>query len=520
MISQLKAGAVLSFIALVLNSVVSLLYTPVMLQTLGQAEYGLFVLATSTIGYIGILNFGLGNAVIRYIAKYKVMNDEDGESRLYGMFTIMYAILGLLAFVVGMIITFFGDSLFGGSLSPAELDKIQTLMFITVLNLTLSIGLGVFSFIILAHEKFIFQKFIVIIGAVSSPLISWPFLLNGYDSVAIITITTLVNMAVIACNIYFCLKVIKIKMSFKRMEIPLIKEVLFFSSFLFINLIVEKIYWSTDQIILGVYTGTVAVSIYALGASFSGYFAGFSQAICNVFLARVSGMVARKARDEELSDLFIKIGRIQFIVLSFALSGFVVFGYEFIDLWIGKEYEESYLIAILIAVPLIISLMQEMGNIILQAKNIQKFKTFVYLGVAIFNVLLSLLLVGRWGALGCAVATAVAFLVNLLIMNIYYWKKINLDVPKFWLEMLKMSFPFVATLTVGLYINDVLPMETWSLFFLKISIFSIIFLTLMWFAGMNKYEKQLTMSILNRFLPQSHNFRAASHKNGQQSHKF
>jgi O-antigen/teichoic acid export membrane protein len=513
MINQLKAGAILSFIALVLNSVVSLLYTPVMLKTLGQAEYGLFVLATSTIGYIGILNFGLGNAVIRYIAKYKVMNDKEGESSLYGMFTGMYAILGTLAFIVGMIITFSADNLFGGSLSPAELEKIQTLMFITVLNLTLTIGLGAFSFIILGHEKFVFQKFIVILGAVSSPLISWPFLLNGYDSVAIITITTLVNIVVIACNIYFCFKVIRIKISFKRIEMPLVKEVLLFSSFLFINLIVEKIYWSTDQIILGVFTGTVAVSIYALGASFSGYFAGFSQAICNVFLARVSAMVAKKAPDSELSDLFIKIGRIQFIVLSFALSGFVVFGYEFIDLWIGKDYEESYLIAILIAVPLIISLMQEMGNIILQAKNIQKFKTFVYLGVSIFNVLLSLVLVGRWGALGCAIATAVAFFVNLLIMNIYFWKKIHLDVPKFWFNIVKMSFPLILTLFGGLYVNNQLPNGSWSLFFIKISLFSILFVLLMWFTGMNAYEKNLTKSFLNRLRPQSHNFGAQSHKN-------
>jgi O-antigen/teichoic acid export membrane protein len=395
-------------------------------STLGQAEYGLFVLATSTISYIGILNFGLGNAVIRYISKFRAIGDQQGESSLYGMFCILYALLGLLALIAGMILTTFAGYFFAGSLQTEEVAKLKILMFISVINLAFTIGLGAFNFIINAHERFVFQKVMMIVGGIGSPLITWPFLLKGYDSITVITISTIVNIFITFLNLYFCIGVLRIKVTFMKIEMKLVKEVLFFSSFLFLNLIVDKIYWSTDQIILGVYSGTIAVSIYSLGASFSGYFSGFSYAICSVFLSRVSAMTARDATDKELSDLFIKIGRIQYILLSFALSGFVVFGYEFIDLWIGKEYEQSYTIALLIAIPLTISLMQEIGNIILQAKNIQKFKSVLYLAVAVFNVLLSLLFVRWWGAVGCAIATAAAFIIgNILIMNFYYWKKME-----------------------------------------------------------------------------------------------
>ena len=64
-IDQLKTGAILSYILLGLSSFISILYTPIMLRLLGQSEYGLFSLANSIIGYLGILDFGLSNAVVR-----------------------------------------------------------------------------------------------------------------------------------------------------------------------------------------------------------------------------------------------------------------------------------------------------------------------------------------------------------------------------------------------------------------------------------------------------------------------
>ncbi|WP_232284495.1 lipopolysaccharide biosynthesis protein [Bacillus timonensis] len=103
--SQLKAGAILSYVALFLNSGISILYTPIMLRMLGQSEYGLYSLAASLAGYIGVLNFGLGNAVIRYTAKYRSENDEEGCYQLFGMFTKMYGLLGMFALIIGTILT-------------------------------------------------------------------------------------------------------------------------------------------------------------------------------------------------------------------------------------------------------------------------------------------------------------------------------------------------------------------------------------------------------------------------------
>ncbi|MEK3885906.1 oligosaccharide flippase family protein [Bacillus sp. FSL K6-3431] len=497
--NQLKAGAVLSYAALFINSAISIIYTPIMLSLLGQSEYGLYSLASATSGFIGVLNFGLGNALIRYSAKYKALNDEQGCSKLYGLFFIIYGVLGGIALVAGIILTLNADLFFSNSLSIAELHTLKIIMRIMIVNISIGIGLGMFSVIILAHEKFVFQKTVVIISSIISPLLILPFLIMGYGVITMALIITLLNFITIIINIYFCIKKIKIKIIFKKLEKGLFKEIIIFSFYIFLNLIISQLYWSTDQVILGIYSGTIAVSIYTIGVSFTGYFSGFSSAISNVFLSKVSTMVTQEATDQELSELFIRIGRVQYIIISFALSGFVVFGQEFIYLWVGLEYSESYIIAVIILAPMLVSLIQSMGGVILQAKNMQKFKSVINIFVAIVNVIMSVIFVQWWGVIGCAIATAISFTIgNIVIINIYYWKKISINIPEFWVNILSLSTPLIISLLYGFTLNGEIIANYWTLLFIKIFVFSLVYIFIIWITGMNNYEKDLIIVPVKR----------------------
>lgn len=498
--NELKAGALLSYVGLFINSLISIIYTPIMLNFLGQSEYGLYSLSNSVIGYISILNFGLGNAVIRYTAKYKMLKDEESCSKIYGMFFIMYALLGFIAFGVGLILTLNVDDIFVGSLSISELNTLKVLMLIITINISLGIGMGLFGIIILAHEKFIYQKIIVIVSSIVSPLIIVPLLFMGYKSITLAVVTLMLNGITIILYMYYCFYVLRIEIKFHRVEKSLLKEIFIFSSYIFINLLIMKMYESTDQVILGIYSGTIAISIYSIGIAFTGYFSGFSSAISNVFLSKVTGMITNQVSDNELSDLFIRIGRIQYIVISLALSGFIVFGLEFITLWVGKEYQDSYIIAIIILVPMIVSLIQGLGGVILQAKNMQGFRTIVNAAVALLNVLLSVIFVQYWGPIGCAIASAIAFFIgNILVLNVYYWKKIKINIPKFWREITLMSLPLILSITIGTTFNKMILTDLWSIFMLKIIIFLTLYIALMWVTTMNKYEKLLVIKPLQYY---------------------
>ena len=63
--NQLKAGAALNYIVIILNIFVALFYTPYMLRMMGQNEYGLYAIVSSVIGYLTVLQLGIGNAIVR-----------------------------------------------------------------------------------------------------------------------------------------------------------------------------------------------------------------------------------------------------------------------------------------------------------------------------------------------------------------------------------------------------------------------------------------------------------------------
>ena len=74
-LNQLKTGSVLSYLQMFLNIVISLIYTPFMLNALGQSEYGLYSTVSSTIAMLAVLNLGFNSSYVRYYMKYKVNND-------------------------------------------------------------------------------------------------------------------------------------------------------------------------------------------------------------------------------------------------------------------------------------------------------------------------------------------------------------------------------------------------------------------------------------------------------------
>lgn len=499
--NELKSGAILSYLSLFLNTLIQILYTPIMLRLLGKSEYGLYTLANSVIGYLGVLDFGLGNTIVRYTAKYRALNDKEGEYNLNGMLIIVYSIIALLVIVAGSLIINNSDSIFSNSLSIKEQNTIKTLIMIMVFNMAISLPFGIFSSIVTAYEKFTFQKIIGILKSIINPFVMLPLLFMGYKSIGMTVATTVINILYISVNVYYCFKVLKIKIKFNNIELSLFKEIFGYSFFIFLNMIVDKIYWGTDQLILGVVSGTTMVSIYAIGSQLSTYYMTFSTAISGVFLPRVTQMITREASDNEISDLFIKIGRIQYFILAFIMCGFIIVGKDFISIWAGDGYESSYYIALVVMIPLTIPLIQNLGIAILQAKNMHQFRSNLYIVIALLNIIISIPLAKFLGGFGCAFVSGVCFFIgNGIIMNIYYYKKVNIDIPRFWNNIIKVTIPVVISLILSTLINSFISGSGFIHIIVKGILFSLIYIILVIKIGMNDYEKNLIMNPLKKIL--------------------
>lgn len=499
--NQLKAGAALNYVVIILNMLVGLLYTPYMLRMMGQSEYGLYSLVASVISYVTILDLGLGNAIVRYTAKFRAEGKTTEQYEMFGMFLVLYIVIGIVAFGAGLGLYFNVDSLFGTTMTLEELDKARIMILFLIFNLAVTFPMSIFSSIITAYERFVFPKVINIIRIILNTVIMICLLEMGYKAVAMVVLQTVFNLATLIINYFYCKYKLQIKIFFRNFQWGFLKEVAIYSFWIFLNVIMDRIYWSTGQFVLGAFVGTAAVAVFAVAIHLEHMYMQFSTAIGSVFLPKVTGMVARNNNQKEISDLFVRTGRIQYIVMAFILTGFIVFGRDFIILWAGEDYESAYAITLLFFVSLTIPLIQNLGITILQARNQMKFRSLLYIVIASVSLVFQIILAQEYGGVGCAIAiTGALFLGQGLIMNVYYHKKQNLDIWTFWKEIMKMSIVPIVLCVSSMYLMRNINLNNWLDLGVSIVVFAIVYLPAFFRFSMNQSERDLFVKPLRSLI--------------------
>ena len=499
--NEIKIGAVLSYVVIGLNMLIGIFYTPYLTRMLGQSEYGLYSLVASVISYLTVLDLGFGNAIIVYTSKYIAKKDKENENKLHGMFFVIYIILGIIAGIIGAVLVLNVEKLFGNSMSIEELAKAKTLMKILTFNLIITFPLSIFGSIITAYEKFIFNKVVNFIRILIMPLIMIPLLLMGYKSIALVILTTVLNIACLFINMWYCIKKLDVKLKFSGFDFKLLREIFAYSFFIFLNSIIDKVNWSLDNFILGTVSGTITVAVYAVAQQFNNMYLSFSTAISNVLLPKVAKMEATNSSDEEFTEIFIKTGRIQYIIMALIITGFILFGKYFITMLYGESYKEAYYMACILMIPVTIPLIQNVGLNIMQAKNKYKFRTIVFLFIAIANIMISIPLAKIYGGIGTSIGTAISLIIGQgIIMNIYYQNTIHINIKEFWKEILKMTIPVIICFFIGILVNKLIGNINVIIYALKILIYVAVYGILMWNLGMNLNEKDLFKRMMDTFL--------------------
>lgn len=493
--NQLKAGAMLSYLSMGIGFLISFVYTPFMIRLLGQSEYGLYSLVASVVAYLGLLNFGFDSAYMRFYIRYKVDEDQTGIAKLNGMFISIFSIIALIAVVAGSVLALNAEIVFGSKLNTHELEKAKILMFILVINLAISFPGIVFSSHITANERFVFHRLLQIVKTLVNPFITLPLLLLGFGSIGMVAAMTGISLSIEMAHIYYCKKRLHMQFSFGVFDKKLLREVTTFSSFIFINMVVDQVNWNVDKYLLGRFHGTAMVAIYGLAAQINTQYMSISAAISSVFIPRIHALISQKESKAALTVLFTRIGRIQFVILSYIGLCFIFFGRPFFFLWAGENYIDSYPILLFLVLPAIIPLTQNIGIEIQRALNIHQFRSWLYLGIAVLNIVISIPLARAYGGVGAAVGTALSMIIgNGLLMNWYNHRKVGLDMVHFWRQILLFTPALVVPIIIGIIANFLL--DTYSIVgFITAGIFfTCAFLLSMWLIGLNKNEKHMIAS--------------------------
>jgi len=497
--NQRKAGIVLSYVSMFFSIAIGLIYVPMLLHFLGKSQYGLYQLMGSLIAYMAVMDFGLGNTITRYYSRYLALDDEENQSNVLAISSIIYGLITVVVVIIGIIIYFKLGDMFKNSLTVDELVKAKQIYIIQLVNIAITIPSNIFTSVINSHEKFIFVRGLSILQTVLQPFVVIAVMLYKADVIGLVIVISVFNIGTILIKIYYAMYKIKVKIKLYSWNKILVKEMTVFSFFIFLNMVIDQIYWKTDQLILGIVAGTSVVAVYSIAAQLDQYYINFSSSVNSVFLPRIAAISAKTDDMTEINGMFNKVGRIQYAVMAMMLSGFILYGKSFIVFWAGPDFKDAYYMALIVMVPLIVPLIQSMGIVIIQAKNKHAFRSKMYFGIALLNIALSILLAKRYGGIGCAIGTSIGLIIgNWFVINIYYHKVIGIDILDFAKEILAMSLPIVIVMGIGIITNYFIPSSNILILGMKILVYICVYSVLMWYMGLNTYEKNIFSSIFNK----------------------
>lgn len=505
--NQLKLGILLSYVNMGIGNLIPIFYTPIMLALLGQNEYGLYKLSSSVTSYLSLISMGLGAAITRYLIKAREQEGQEAEERMLGLFVTIFNVIAVAAMVIGSVLTLNLHLWYANSLSPDELGRMKILVFLMVCNMALGFTQAPYQSLVTSHEKYLFYQCMNIMLTTITPILNLVALYMGAASVGMAVVSLAITVIVrIAYQVYIH-GAMKMKPRFRNLPVHALKEVLKFSFWIFVANVVSQLYNATDTIMIGMIPAlaTTGVAVYNVGGTFSHIMSQLTAGLSNLLTPRMNRMVFSGASGRELTIMAARIGRVQSYIMSLIVSGFIVFGRQFIYFYAGEKYAESYLVAVFLMVPTMIPLAQSVCLSIIVAQNKHKFRSLVYFGIAILNVAGTWFLMQRWGIIGAAFVTGLAYIVgNGFCMNWYYHKKAGLDMFLFWKELGKIFVVPVLMCIAGLVVSRYVNFYRLATLSAGIVLYTVVYIVLTWLLAMNDYERRIIKEFAWKLLRKKH----------------
>lgn len=489
-----KKGVVLSYILMIFEILSTLLLTPLIIKTLGQAEYGVYKLSLSVIAYLALLDMGVGNAIIRYTAKYKGRNDKENLERFFGVSQLYYVVVAGIAGLMGILLIYIFPQVFAIGLSGEEIHLGQKLLFITLLNTVVTLGTAVFNNIIIGYGLFTVSKGASIVQIIIRMTATYIALNLGFKSVALVMIQLVLTIVCRGCfGLYVFIK-LKLRPKLRGVKKSFVLEIVGYSTWILLQMIATQVNAFADQILLGILVpaASVVIAVYGVGIQIVQYFQSLGTAIGGVLFPGVVSLIEKGVNVKIIQEEMIKIGRIVFMFLGVVWCGFLLYGKEFICLWAGSENVKGFYVAAILMFAHMIMQIEAIGTQILWAKNEHKEQAILKLTIVILNIVLTVILI-RWNPLlGSTIGTFISYLLgDILVMNIIFKWKIGISLREYYFGISKgILGALILTFLIGLGINK-LPIMGWSGLICKILLLCSAYGVLIYKIGWNTYEKNL-----------------------------
>ncbi len=429
----LVKGSILRTFNFFVNIVIAFFLMPFIIHSLGDRMYGLWMVIGSFLGFYWLFDFGLGSAIQRYVSRAIGKEDYKEANLVINSSLFLFLIIGLFTLFISFVVSF---------ISPLFMKNIAEVVIfrqvIIVLGCSFAIGLPmrVFSGILTAHLRYDLNTIVTMSKLLIRTILVVIFLKKGYGVLALALITFISDIISYFFAFIFAKKIAKyIVLSKTLVDKTKIKSLFKYSIFTFIAQIADKLRFNIDNFIIAAFVGLNFVTVYSIASRLIQYFMNFIVSAVGLMIP-VFSQYESKGDYNSIRKKFILVTKLS-SYLSVLIGGTVIlFGKVFIERWMGKDYLSAYPLLVVLVIPIIIALMQSPSIQLLYGISKHKFFAISNSVEGVANLILSLILVQKFGLMGVAFGTAIPMIIiKLFVQPVYTCKAIKLSVWKYYFEI-------------------------------------------------------------------------------------
>lgn len=479
---------------------VGLVLTPIMVHTLGDTGYGLWVTIFALTGYFGLMDQGLRPSLVRYVSRHHAENDAIALSRTLSTATALYGTVGVLTLLATLVAAANFATWF--AIAPEHVQTARLVVLVSGLSLAMGFPLGVFGATLSGLQRYDVANTIGIAVSLLRVAAFIAVLRLGGGIVELAWCSLGLNLIGHGVSYVYVRRLLpEVAFGVRHVERATLQRIGSYSGYAFIGALATAITFQTDALVITGFLGAAAVTPFALAASLVGQSRTLVQSATWVLSPTASEMDTRGERGR-LREMMVSGSKYGVLLSWPVLLAFLVFGPNVLTTWVGERYAHAAGLLAILAVPTMFALPQSAASSVLFGIGRHRGVVALSLLNAVVNLGLSLLWVKPYGLTGVAWGTAVPlFLIAGLGMMVLGARALEMPLRSYlWEGVLRPGLVSLAFVPPALLVQAVWRPIGWVPLLAACAGCWVVFALVAWRWGQTRIERERWKAALPRML--------------------
>jgi len=407
-----------NYLAIICVTLIRFIAMPILIHGLGQDRYGIYATVMSVVGYVGLLDLGIGISLTKFVAEYYANRDFRRLNEMLSTSLLLYLGLGILGSAI--LVAF--SSLFVQHVFniPVSLWTEGRYVFcISALSLFNGLTLGIFGNLLNGIQRQDITRTITIGNALITYSGAILLVTMGYKLVAFMLFATLMDVLSFLVQLWIARRMLPevrfFPRIFKKQEL---KQIVNFSFAMFINQLAARNMGVLDKLILGIFLPIANVTLYAVGYTLASFSFRIPSAAVLASLPAASELMAQG-----------RLGAVHQLILRgmkytglMAIPIFTVMGVmapDIVRLWMGEGYELSARVLQLLLAGYFWMALSSSGANVMIGIGKPYINTYYAVAQILLCSTLSIAMIQFFGVLGAAAGSAMAYTLGGIIYLVH-----------------------------------------------------------------------------------------------------